>query len=307
MNHKWQLAWLLVASCFFYAFLIPAYLLVLFLIIGIDYMAGRLIEQAKGNSRKFFLFISIFSNLSILAVFKYHNFFVENINSISGHFSHSTQLFSYWYWALPVGLSFHTFQAMSYTIEVYRGNQKAEKNLNIYALYVMFYPQLVAGPIERPQNLLPQFHQTHRINYIGIIAGLKYMLRGFFMKVVVADRLAIYVDYVFRNASVHSRLALITATFFYSFQIYCDFAGYSLIALGTAKTLGFNLSVNFKQPYLASSARDFWRRWHITLSQWFRDYVYFPLGGDRVRLTRYIFNIIVVFILSGLWHGANWT
>ena len=219
----------------------------------------------------------------------------------------ATPLFSIWKWVLPVGLSFHTFQAMSYTIEVYKGNQKAERNIGIYALYVMFYPQLVAGPIERPQKLLPQFYQRHPVSYDGIAAGLKYMLWGFFMKTVVADRLGIYTDYVYRNAEVHSRLALITATFFYTFQIYCDFAGYSLIAIGSARAMGFGLTTNFNRPYLAVSFRDFWKRWNITLSQWFRDYVFIPMGGSRVRTLRYIYNILVVFILSGLWHGANWT
>ena len=170
---------------------------------------------------------------------------------------------------------------MSYTIEVYRGNQKAERHLGIYALYVMFYPQLVAGPIERPQNLIHQFYEKHSVQYDGIIAGLKLMLWGYFMKVVVADRLGIYVDYVFRDVAFHSRLSLLTAVFFYSFQIYCDFAGYSLIAIGSAKTMGFTLSANFKRPYLARSLRDFWQRWNITLSQWFRDYCILPFGWEQ--------------------------
>jgi alginate O-acetyltransferase complex protein AlgI len=302
INYKWRWFLILAASCFFYAYLIPAYLLVLFLVIGIDYVAGRMIESNEGIARRFYLGLSILSNLGVLALFKYHDFFVENINMFS-----ATPLFSIWKWALPVGLSFHTFQAMSYTIEVYKGNQKAERNLGIYALYVMFYPQLVAGPIERPQKLLPQFYQRHPISYDGIAAGLKCMLWGFFMKTVVADRLGIYTDYVYRNAETHSRLALITATFFYTFQIYCDFAGYSLIAIGSARAMGFSLTSNFNRPYLALSLRDFWKRWNITLSQWFRDYVYIPMGGSRVTTLRYIFNILVVFILSGLWHGAKWT
>jgi len=302
INYTWRWLLLLAASCFFYAYLIPAYLLVLFLIIGIDYLAGRMIEANKGTARRFYLGLSILSNLVVLALFKYHDFFVENINMLS-----ATPLFSIWKWVLPVGLSFHTFQAMSYTIEVYKGNQKAERNLRIYALYVMFYPQLVAGPIERPQKLLPQFYQRHPVSYDGIAAGLKFMLWGFFMKTVVADRLGIYTDYVYRNAEAHSRLALITATFFYTFQIYCDFSGYSLIAIGSARAMGFGLTKNFNRPYLAVSFRDFWKRWNITLSQWFRDYVFIPMGGSRVRTLRYIYNILVVFILSGLWHGANWT
>jgi alginate O-acetyltransferase complex protein AlgI len=307
IHQKWRWLFLLAASCYFYAFSIPAYLLVLFLIITIDYFAGILIESKQGNLRRFFLGISIVSNLTVLGIFKYHNFFVENLHLLTGIFSSRPQSFSIWNLALPIGLSFHTFQAMSYTIEVYKGKQKAESHFGIYALYVMFYPQLVAGPIERPQKLIPQFYQKHPVDFDNITNGLKWMLWGFFMKVVVADRLGIYVDYVFRNVEVHSRLALITAVIFYSFQIYCDFAGYSLIAIGSAKAMGFSLTKNFNHPYLAASLRDFWMRWNITLSQWFRDYLYFPMGGSRVALSKYIFNILVVFILSGLWHGANWT
>ncbi len=307
VHQKWRWLFLLSASCYFYAFSIPAYLLVLFLIITVDYFAGILIESNHGNFRRFYLGISIVSNLTVLGIFKYHNFFVENLHLLTGIFSPGQKSFSFWNLALPIGLSFHTFQAMSYTTEVYKGNQKAERHFGIYALYVMFYPQLVAGPIERPQKLIPQFYQKHRIDFDNITNGLKWMLWGFFMKVVVADRLGIYVDYVFRNVEVHSRLALITAVIFYSFQIYCDFAGYSLIAIGSAKAMGFSLTKNFNRPYLAASLRDFWMRWNITLSQWFRDYLYFPMGGSRVNMSKYIFNILVVFILSGLWHGANWT
>jgi len=307
IHHKWRWLLLLIASCYFYSFLIPSYLLVLFLIISIDYVAGILIESNRGMASRFYLGMSIIGNLTVLGVFKYHNFFVENLNHFISLFSSKAGSFSIWELALPVGLSFHTFQAMSYTIDVYKGKQKAERKFGVYALYVMFYPQLVAGPIERPQHLIPQFYQRHPVSYSGIATGLKWMLWGFFMKVVVADRLGIYVDYVFKNAEVHSRLALVTAVLFYSFQIYCDFAGYSLIAIGTAKVMGFALTNNFKRPYFASSLREFWKRWNISLSQWFRDYVYFPMGGSRVSFTKYIFNILVVFILSGLWHGANWT
>ncbi len=307
VHQKWHWIYLLAASCYFYAFSIPAYLLVLFLIITIDYFAGILIESNQGNLRRFYLGLSIVSNLTVLGVFKYHNFFVENLNLLTGIFSSGHQSFSLWNLALPIGLSFHTFQAMSYTIEVYKGKQKAERHFGIYALYVMFYPQLVAGPIERPQKLIPQFYQKHPLDFDNITNGLKWMLCGLFMKVVVADRLGIYVDYVFRNVEIHSRLALITAVIFYSFQIYCDFAGYSLIAVGSAKAMGFSLTMNFNRPYLSASIRDFWMRWNITLSQWFRDYLYFPMGGSRVSLAKYIFNILVVFILSGLWHGAKWT
>lgn len=304
---KWRWLLLLIASCYFYASFIPAYLLVLFAVITIDYIAGRLIESSIGKKRRLFLIMSLIANLGLLAIFKYYNFFVDNVNELLGLCHIRTITFPYWQMALPIGLSFHTFQAMSYTVEVYRGNQPAERHFGIYALYVMFYPQLVAGPIERPQELLYQFRERHTADYDGITDGLKKMLLGMFMKVVVADRLAIYVNYVYAHAEWHSRLALLTAVFFYSFQIYCDFAGYSLIAIGAARTMGFTLSDNFRQPYLTSSLTDFWRRWHITLSRWFRDYLYIPMGGSRTGTLRYVFNILVVFLLSGLWHGANWT
>jgi alginate O-acetyltransferase complex protein AlgI len=330
---RWLL--LLLASCYFYASFIPAYLLVLFAIIIIDYFAGRLIESASVENpaarasvggltspassiapssqastfrrKKFFLILSLAANLGVLAVFKYYNFFVANTNDLLALLHIHTRSFPLWTLALPIGLSFHTFQAMSYTIEVYKGNSAAEKHFGIYALYVMFYPQLVAGPIERPGKLLPQFRERHLPDYSGIAAGLKQMAWGLFMKVVVADRLAIFVNYVYSHPGSHGRLALLTASFFYSFQIYCDFAGYSLIAIGAARTMGFTLSENFRRPYFSASLRNFWSRWHITLSSWFRDYLYIPLGGSHTGALRYACNIAVVFLLSGLWHGANWT
>jgi D-alanyl-lipoteichoic acid acyltransferase DltB (MBOAT superfamily) len=196
---------------------------------------------------------------------------------------------------------------MSYTIEVYRGHQKAERHFGIYALYVMFYPQLVAGPIERPQNVLHQFHQKVYFNYDRVVAGLRLMLWGLFKKVVIADRLSIYVDAVYNNAEHHSGITCIVATVFFAFQIYCDFSGYSGIALGAAKVLGIDLMENFRRPYLATSIKEFWSRWHISLSTWFRDYLYIPLGGSRVKVPRRILNLLIVFMVSGLWHGASWT
>jgi D-alanyl-lipoteichoic acid acyltransferase DltB (MBOAT superfamily) len=247
------------------------------------------------------------ANIGLLAVFKYYNFFVENVNILLACLHLSATPIPAWSLILPLGISFHTFQAMSYTLEVYKGRQKAERHPGIYALYVMFYPQLVAGPIERPAQLIPQFYDRHDPDYAGIASGLKTMLFGFFMKVVVADRLAIYVNYVYQDPAAHSRLALLTAIVFFTFQIYCDFAGYSLIAIGAARTMGFTLAGNFRRPYLATSIAGFWRRWHITLSTWFRDYLYIPMGGNRRGRSRYIVNIAVVFLLSGLWHGAAWT
>jgi D-alanyl-lipoteichoic acid acyltransferase DltB (MBOAT superfamily) len=208
---------------------------------------------------------------------------------------------------LPIGLSFHTFQAMSYTIEVYRGHQKAEKHFGIYALYVMFYPQLVAGPIERPQNMLHQFHEKHIFDYMRIVNGLKQMVWGFFKKIVIADRLALYVNAIYNNADQHNGITLLVATIFFAFQIYCDFSGYSDIAVGAAQVLGFKLMMNFNRPYFSKNISEFWKRWHISLSSWFRDYLYISIGGNRVSVPRWYFNLLFVFLISGFWHGANWT
>jgi D-alanyl-lipoteichoic acid acyltransferase DltB (MBOAT superfamily) len=207
---------------------------------------------------------------------------------------------------LPIGLSFHTFQSLSYTIEVYRGNQKAERNLGILALYVMYYPQLVAGPIERPQNLLHQLKEEHVFECQRVTDGLKLMVWGLFKKMVIADRLAVVVDHVYGNGK-HSGPQFILATIFFSYQIYCDFSGYSDVAIGAAQVMGVRLKTNFDRPYAARSISEFWRRWHMSLSTWFKDYVYIPLGGNRVSLARWCVSIGIVFLVSGLWHGANYT
>jgi alginate O-acetyltransferase complex protein AlgI len=299
-------AWfLLAASCYFYMFFVPIYILILAFTIGVDYVAGIYIENASGHRRKFFLVMSIVANVGVLCVFKYYNFFVENANIALLHMGVSALPFLKI--MLPIGLSFHTFQAMSYTIEVYRGKQAAERNFIIYALYVMFYPQLVAGPIERPQNMLHQFKEKHDFNYSAVISGLRLILWGIFKKMVIADRLAIYVNEVYNHLPHYTGVPLILATLFFTIQIYCDFSGYSDIAIGTARIMGFTLMQNFNIPYYAQSISEFWRRWHISLSTWFRDYVYFPLGGNRVKESRLYFNLFVVFTISGLWHGAGWT
>ncbi|WP_316788089.1 MBOAT family O-acyltransferase [Pedobacter frigoris] len=196
---------------------------------------------------------------------------------------------------------------MSYTIEVYRGNQSAERHFGIYSLYVMFYPQLVAGPIERPQNLLYQFHRKHNFNYKMMTSGLKLMAWGLFKKVVIADRLAIVVNQVFDTPENYNSLGLIIAVIFFTFQIFCDFSGYSDMAIGAARTMGFKLMKNFDMPYHSKSIDEFWKRWHISLSTWFKDYLYIPLGGNRVKIPRWYLNLFIVFLVSGLWHGANWT
>lgn len=303
-----RIRWLIlvIASCYFYASFIPIYLLIIFLTIIIDYFAGIFIEKTEGSTRKFLLILSIISNVSILAFFKYYNFFVENVNFILTKidFTNPIPLLNV---ILPIGLSFHTFQAMSYTIEVFRGNQKAEKHFGIYALYVLFYPQLVAGPIERPQNIIHQFREFKRFNWENLFLGTRLMLWGLFKKTVIADRVSIFVDRVFDDPTSYNSATLLVGTIFFAIQIYCDFSGYSDIAIGAARTMGFNLMTNFNRPYFATNIKNFWERWHISLSTWFRDYVYIPLGGNRVKTKRLYFNVAVVFLLSGFWHGASWT
>lgn len=285
---------------------VPIYILILGFTIVIDYFAGIYIENAKGGKRKLFLIYSLLANISVLAVFKYYNFLNDNLSFLLHGFAIHNPI-PYLSILLPIGLSFHTFQAMSYTIEVYRGNQKAERHFGIYSLYVMFYPQLVAGPIERPQNLLHQFHEKYLPEYENFADGLKLMVWGFFKKLVIADRLSIYVNTVYNNVDDHNGMTLILATIFFSIQIYCDFSGYSDIAIGAARVMGFKLMTNFNRPYFSKTISEFWKRWHISLSTWFKDYLYFTLGGNKVSIPRWYFNLFIVFVVSGLWHGANWT
>jgi alginate O-acetyltransferase complex protein AlgI len=286
-------------------FFVPIYILILGFTIVIDFFAGIYIENADGKRRKLFLVFSLIANIGVLAVFKYYNF----INQEFSFLLHGLGLINplpYLSILLPIGLSFHTFQAMSYTIEVYRGNQKAERHFGIYSLYVMFYPQLVAGPIERPQNLLHQFREKHNFDYKRISYGLKLMFWGFFQKIVIADNMARFVDIVYKNPQNYYGWDIILVTVLFAIQIYADFSGYTDIARGAAKVLGINLMINFKRPYFASSIKEFWKRWHISLSSWFRDFVYFPLGGSKRGKYMWIFAIFLTFGLSGLWHGANW-
>ncbi len=285
---------------------IPAYIFVLAALILVDYTAGIAIETARGTRRRYALYLSIVANVGMLAAFKYFNFGSQLVAALLHHIGIGVSPI-HLSWALPLGLSFHTFQSLSYTIEVYRGNVKAERHLGIYALYVMFFPQLVAGPIERPKNLLPQFHAVQTFDFARAASGLRLMAWGFFQKLVIADRLATFVDPAYSAPANFNGTSLAIATVFFGFQIYCDFSGYSTIAIGTARVLGFDLMRNFDAPYLSSSVGNFWRRWHISLSSWFRDYVYYPLGGNRVNAWRNARNILIVFLLSGLWHGANWT
>jgi len=307
LKQQGQVLWLLLVSCVFYMWLIPNYILILILTVLVDFFAGILIENSTSDRRrKGILIVSIVSTCLILIAFKYFDFFQSNVEmlarTIGWNYSSSTLNM-----ILPVGLSFHTFQSLSYVVEVYRGNQKAERHFPTYFLYVMFFPQLVAGPIERPQNLLHQFHEKHRFDVDRTVSGLKQIVVGLFMKVVIADRLAMIANVGFDHADLAPRPVLFLSLVAFAFQIYCDFAGYSTIAIGTARILGFDLMVNFKHPYLSMSVGEMWRRWHISLSTWFRDYVYLPLGGSRCGRIRWQTNLLVTFLLSGLWHGANWT
>lgn len=304
---KYRVAWLLLCSCYFYMVFRPVYILILFFTIVVDYYAGLAIQGTENlKKKKMWLVLSLVANLGILAFFKYYNFLTASINDLFGilRINASGELLDI---VLPVGLSFHTFQAMSYTIEVYRQKQRAEKNFLVYALYVMFFPQLVAGPIERPQNLLHQFYEKHKVDVDRINSGVRLIVWGLFKKMVVADRLAPFVNTVYGNIKNYSGPEFLGATILFAFQIYYDFSAYTDIARGSARVLGFELMKNFERPYSALSIREFWRKWHISLSTWFKDYVYFPLGGSRVGAFKASINMLVVFLLSGLWHGANWT
>lgn len=306
LRHRHRIWMLLLASGYFYMVFKPVYILILAVTIVVDYFAGIWIDAAEGPRRKALLVLSLITNVGFLAYFKYFNFFHDNLSTLL-HLVHLTNPIPRFEAELPIGLSFHTFQAMSYTIEIYRRNEKPERDFSIYSLYVLFYPQLVAGPIERPQNLLWQFRTEFAYDIENIRQGILRILWGLFKKVVIADRLAMVVDAAYADPGSHSGLTLLIATFFYTFQIYCDFSGYSDIAIGCARVMGFRLMENFNVPYIATSIADFWRRWHISLSGWFRDYVYIPLGGSRVSELRVNMNYLIVFMISGLWHGAAWT
>lgn len=301
-GRKLKLVLLLLGSYYFYMSWNINYIGLIFLTTLTSYLASIGIENTNSlRVKRLFLWSSISASLLILSYFKYYNFFISSVNDTVGtHFSLMNYL-------LPVGISFYTFETFSYTIDVYNNKLKAERNFWIYALFVAFFPKLVAGPIERSENLIPQFHKQKTLKLSNITIGLKFIIIGFFMKLVVADRLSMYVDSVYNNVSLHSGGTFILATICFSFQILCDFAGYSTIAIGIAKCLDYDLMLNFNRPYLALSFSDFWKRWHISLSSWFRDYVYIPLGGNRVSRLKMYQNLFITFLISGLWHGANWT
>lgn len=305
--HAWRWLILLVSSYAFYMAWEPGYAGLLLLSTVVDYLAGRAMDtRPTRTGRGKFLAASITINLGLLFFFKYYNFFADSLRPLVAAAGLQLEL-PHSAFLLPVGISFYTFQTLSYSIEVYRGALPAERHFGRFALYVAFWPQLVAGPIERPQQLLPQFLERHAIDYRRVTDGLKLMAWGFFKKLVIADQLANVVNPVYADPSAHSGPVLALATLCFTYQLYCDFSGYSDIAIGAAQVMGFRLMENFRRPFHARSIEEFWRRWHVSLSTWFRDYVYLPMGGNRGAWWVHHRNIFVVFLLSGLWHGASWT
>ncbi len=307
LPHKFRWILLLLASYFFYMSWKVEYILLIIISTLIDYASGILMErQPDRKSRLPFLILSLCTNLGLLFFFKYFSFVSENLNLLFDKVEISRNI-PLMHIILPVGISFYTFQTLSYSIDVFFGRQKAEKHLGYFALYVSFFPQLVAGPIERYSRLTPQLKEKHEFSYENLVNGLRLILYGLFIKMVIADNLAGIVDQVYAAPENYSSWDILTGILFYSFQIYCDFYGYSIIAIGSAQIMGIKIMDNFKTPYLAKNISEFWQRWHISLSTWFRDYLYFPLGGNRVKKSRWIINILIVFVVSGIWHGANWT
>ncbi len=299
---KWPL--LLVASYYFYMCYNPALVVLIFGTTLVSWLCSRYIEGTENVvARRLLLSVALITSLGVLFFYKYFNFISVSLSSLffSGSDPFILDLL------LPVGISFYTFQTLSYVIDVYRGDVKTEKNFFLYALFVSFFPQLVAGPIERPGNLIPQLREPKRFNTEDAVAGCKYMLVGFFKKICVADMVSGVVDSVYNSPESATSLSVVIATVLFAVQIYCDFSGYTDIAIGCARVMGIRLMKNFDHPYRATSIKDFWARWHISLSTWFKDYLYIPLGGSRCSRPRHIFNLFIVFLVSGIWHGAAWT
>ena len=307
LPHKYRWALLLISSCYFYMSWNPNYIVLILSATVVSYLAGILLEKTEQPGlRKAILVSAVGICLSLLFFFKYFNFFSDSVVRLLGLFSirlHPVTLKV----LLPVGISFYTFQTLSYVIDVYRGKVKPEHHFGIYATFVSFFPQLVAGPIERTENLLPQISREKTFRYDQAAYGLKLMAWGFFKKLAIADVLGPLADQAYANLAGCSTLDLLAAVLCFALQIYCDFSGYSDIAIGSAKLLGIDLMTNFRSPYFAKSIREFWSRWHISLSTWFRDYVYIPLGGSRRGKGKTCRNLLITFLVSGLWHGASWT
>lgn len=307
LPNKFRWILLLSASLYFYMAWKPEYVLLILTCIWINYSAALLLERYDNqNSRKIILGIALLLSLGLLFYFKYAEFISNNIQIIFNYFglAYPKGEFSI---VLPVGISFFTFQAASYTIDVYWRKISPEKHFGYFALYVAYFPQLIAGPIMRAASLIPQLREQHSVSQANVSNGLRLILWGLFIKTVVADNLSVYVNAVYNNIAAYSGFTIIFATIAFAFQIYCDFAGYSYIAVGSAKVMGIELVYNFNYPYISKSVKEFWRRWHISLSTWFRDYVYIPLGGNRRGEIRKYLNLFITFSLSGLWHGAAWT
>jgi len=307
LRHRGQNILLLFASYVFYGWWDPRFLILLFISTVVDYFAAKRIGNTDSERiRRAALAMSLCANLGILGFFKYFNFFTDSAIQLlaSLDLTISRPILDI---VLPVGISFYTFQTLSYTIDVYRGKLTPCRDFATFALYVSFFPQLVAGPIERAERLLPQLEQPRRIAFSAVQEGLLLMLLGYFKKVGIADALAPTVDVVFASPDRMSGYTLLIGLYFFSIQIYCDFSGYSDIARGVARLLGVDLMVNFNQPYFSASITEFWRRWHISLSSWLKDYLYIPLGGNRKGRRRTYINLMLTMLLGGLWHGANWT
>lgn len=299
--HKYRWILLLGSSYYFYMVWRPIYVVLIIFSTLIDYYVSIKMDNTNSNNhRKLYLIISLITNLGMLFIFKYLGFFTEILNGLTEN------NYDVIYLILPMGISFYTFQTLSYTLDVYRRDRTAEKHFGYFALYVTFFPQLVAGPIERSTRLIPQLKREYGFDYLRTLEGVHRISLGFLKKVIIADNLAVAVNHVYANIEYMSGLTILIATIFFAVQIYCDFSGYSDIAIGTSKIFGIELIENFNQPYLSKSINEFWSRWHISLSTWFRDYIYIPLGGSRKGILRTNLNILTIFFISGLWHGASW-
>jgi len=307
LPHKYRWILLLSASLYFYMVWRPEYIILIIISVLFTYLgANKIAKITDSITKKRLLVILLVFHTFLLGFFKYFNFFNKEFVTLSEKFGWSHSLSNHKL-LLPLGISFYTFQAMAYLIDVYRKKVKPEKNYFRLLLYIIFFPQLVAGPIERASHLLHQFYEKHLFDYERVTNGIKLIGWGLFKKLVIADRAAIFVNVVYSEPTEYMGISFVVATVLFAFQIYCDFSGYSDIAIGSAQVLGFNLMENFRRPYFAKSIGEFWNRWHISLSTWFRDYIYIPLGGNRVALPRWSYNILITFLLSGLWHGAAWT
>lgn len=306
-NLKAQNIMLLAASYYFYACWDVRFLFLLIFSTALDFFTGLKMENCNTTKKKrFWFWLSVIINLGFLGIFKYYNFFVSSFAEALAHTGFSINVWTLKV-ILPVGISFYTFHGLSYVIDIYKGKIKAERNFVDYSLFVSYFPLLVAGPIERATHLLPQIKVQRKFEAEKAIRGIELMIWGFFKKVVIADSMSIIVNKVYADPASYGSKGLIIAAVAFSFQIYCDFSGYSDIAIGCSKILGIDLLQNFNFPYLSRNIAEFWRRWHISLSSWFRDYLYIPLGGSKLSMILNIRNVFIIFVVSGIWHGANWT